>query len=251
MTPKVTIDCFPEAADNCRKNTSIVCIDIFRATTTAITALYHGRDVYPVKTTDRAFILFKTLNNAILTGEQGGNVPYGFHMTNSPVQIAALHAIPSGKYTDPSRPIILLSSSGTRLISHAAVNSSDIFIVCLRNINATAKHLIDNNKSVKIIGAGTRGQFRREDQICCAWLGEQLLQNGFISGNKKTSKLIKKWSGCSVEKFSTGRSADYLRNSGQIHDMEFTLHHINDLNFSCKLNIKKMKLQIENKYENC
>lgn len=230
--PTVCIDYLPESVDKYVAHDShqqaLVCIDIFRATTTAITALSLGRKVYPVATTDEAFELAKILGNPLLAGEQGGNIPYGFDLTNSPVQIVALHAIPSGNYTHPDREIILLSSSGTRLIKNAA-RCAHVYLACLRNLSTMAAYLASHYQQVVIIGAGTRGVFRREDQMACAWLAEKLLAYGFIGKDAQTSDYIHQWSKINLDKVRYGRSADYLIRSGQVHDMEFTLHHIDDL----------------------
>jgi len=241
----VTIDYLPESATkyihNSIQKQAIVCIDVFRATTTAITALSLGRDVYPVATTDEAFELAKILDNPLLIGEQGGNIPYGFDLTNSPVQVIALHEIPSGDYTQPDRELILLSSSGTRLIKNVATSPA-VYIACLRNLTVMADYLSDNYKHVVILGAGTHGEFRREDQMGCAWLAEKLLNRGYTASSILTQDCIKHWSGKSINEARLGRSADYLKRSGQVHDMEFILHHFDDLDLVAKYVKDKFKL---------
>ena len=42
--------------------------------------------------------------------------------------------------------------------------------------------------------------------------------------------MIDRWHGAEVEVIREGESADYLRRSGQVHDLEFILHHFDDLN---------------------
>jgi 2-phosphosulfolactate phosphatase len=225
----VIIDYLPESASQYLDDYSIVCIDVFRATTTILTALSLGREVYPVATTDEALELAKNLKNPLLVGEQGGNIPYGFDLTNSPVQVIALSAVPSGNFTLCNRELILLSSSGTRLIKNSA-GAAVVYVACMRNLTAMADFLADNShKKVAILGAGTRGDFRREDQMCCAWLAEKLQDRGYSAQTEQTSELINKWSGKDMELARHGRSADYLNSSGQVHDMEFILHHFDDL----------------------
>ncbi|MFV1982130.1 MAG: 2-phosphosulfolactate phosphatase [Thiohalomonadales bacterium] len=228
--PSVVIDYLPACAEHYRNEYAIVAIDVIRATTTATTALSLGRDVYPVQTTDEAFVLASKLDRPLLMGEQGGNVPYGFDLTNSPVQAMALTAIPSGDFTDISRPIILLSSSGTRLLMNSVgAGTEAVYISCARNFSAMAKYLIGLHDKVAILGAGTRGEFRREDQMGCAWVAEKLVESGYEMETNRTRDLIKRWSGATLDDARGGRSADYLQRSGQMHDLEFVLHHHDDL----------------------
>jgi 2-phosphosulfolactate phosphatase len=96
MKGTVVIDRFPESALRYRDRYVIVVIDVIRATTTATTAISFGRRVFPVLTTDEAFVLASTLRDPLLVGELGGNMPYGFEMTNSPVQIAVRNDMSNG-----------------------------------------------------------------------------------------------------------------------------------------------------------
>ena len=80
-----------------------------------------------------------------------------------------------------------------------------------------------------MIGAGSRGDFREEDQLCCAWIAEKLLRAGFEPEDERTNTIIEQWSGVPVDAILEGASADYLRNSGQKRDLDFILTHIDDL----------------------
>ncbi len=229
MTRTFIIDCFPESAARYTDTHAIVVIDVIRATTTATTSVRYGRKVYPVQTTDQAFILADNMPDALMVGELGGHVPYGFHTTNSPLQMAALEIIPCGSFSDPRRPIILLSSSGTQLLLNA-VGAEAVYLACFRNFTAVAAYIIkQQHQNVALLGAGTRGQFRREDQMCCAWVGEKLMAAGYDPQNQETREIVSRWCGVDVDVVREGRSAEYLRKSGQIPDLEFVLNHIDDL----------------------
>src|SRR5216684_3940062 len=112
MRNTVVIDCFPESVARYRAGYAVVSVDVVRATTTAITAAAAGRRCFPVPTTQAAFGLAARLNNALLAGEQRGVVPPGFHLNNSPAELMVR--------TDLERPVVLLSSSGTRLCHEAS-----------------------------------------------------------------------------------------------------------------------------------
>ena len=155
--PSVVIDCFQESSFRYRRLAAIVVVDVFRATTTATTALASGRRVFPVRSTDEAFVIASTLENPILVGEVGGNMPYGFDLTNTPAGIA--------ERTDVERPMVLLSSSGTELIM-AAAGARALAISCFRNHTAVARWVIESGfEEIAVLGAGTRGQFRIEDHV--------------------------------------------------------------------------------------
>ena len=220
MEKKVVIDCFQEGTFRYRREYAVVVVDVIRATTTAATALSTGRRVFPARTSDEAFVIASTLDNPLLVGELGGNMPYGFDLTNSPEQIAARD--------DVDRPMVLVSSSGTSLLMSSAGGPA-VYAACFRNFSAVARHLIDKHDRIAIVGAGTRGQFRKEDQMCCAWVAKPLVEAGYQPETPQTREYIYRWNGTNAEEARTGESADYLRNSGQEKDLEFVLGHIDDL----------------------
>lgn len=232
--PNVIIDSLPECAEKYVSDWTIVVVDVIRFTTTAATALSMGRKVYPARSSDQAFAIAKTLQSPLLAGELGGNVPYGFDMTNSPVEVTALRQIPSGSFTSPERPIVLVSSSGVQLLLNS-VAAADVYLGCLRNVSPLVEHIAPKHENIAVLGAGTRGAFRREDQIGCAWIAERLVENGFESANPETDALIKKWHAKDPAIIRDGRSADYLKRTGQVHDLEFVLHYREDLNVVPKL----------------
>jgi len=216
----VVIDCFPESAERYRERYAIVVVDVIRATTVATTAVSMGRRVFPAKTTDEACVIAANLKDPLLVGELGGNKPYGFDLTNSPVQVAARQ--------DMHRPMVLVSSSGTQLLLNA-VGSEAVYLACFRNFSAVAKHVNGRHERIALLGAGSRGQFRREDQIGCAWVAEKLHQAGYRSETQKTADLVSRWRNVNPDEIRSGKSADYLTRSGQQEDLEFILNHIDDL----------------------
>lgn len=220
MDSRVVIDCFPDSVRRYREGYAIVAIDVIRATTTAVTAVATGRRCFPVPSIEMAVPLAARLDHPLLVGELGGNMPYGFDMNNSPAEMAHRN--------DLMRPMILLSSSGTQLM-HNAKDCDAAYVACFRNYSAIINHLKDRHRRVAVIGAGTRGEFREEDQMCCAWIAESLVKLGFRPEDDQTIEVIKRWSGAPVEACANGKSAEYLRKSGQTRDLDFILTHINDL----------------------
>lgn len=220
MERTVVIDYSPESVARYRHGYAVVAIDVVRAATTAITAVAAGRRCFPVPTVDAALELASRLGNALLAGEQRGLIPAGFNLNNSPVELLAR--------TDIDRPLVLLSSSGTRLC-HEASSCDAAFLACLRNYSSLAGFLARNFSNVAVIGAGTRGEFREEDQMCCAWVAERLLDVGYLPTDGKTAAIVRRWTKAPADAWIENKSVAYLRNSGQLRDLEFILNHVGDL----------------------
>lgn len=220
MPPTVVIDCFPESAKKYLHDYAIVAVDVIRATTTAVTAVSLGWRCFPTPSLEAAVPLAAKLDNPLLAGELGGNMPYGFDMTNSPAEMAVR--------TDVRRPMILLSTSGTSLI-HASRGCEASYVACLRNYSAQIQYLIGRHAKVAVIGAGTRGEFREEDQMCCAWIAKGLIKAGYQPGNRNTEELVERWSAAPADGFLGSKSVEYLRRSDQLRDLEYVLSHIDDI----------------------
>jgi len=223
MQKQVVIDCFPESVSKYRKGYAVVAVDVIRATTSAITVAAKGGHCFPVPSVDAAFQLKSKLRDPMLAGEIAGTLAPGFDLNNSPSELAALDIT--------GRPVILLSSSGTRLICQAK-GCDTIHLACFRNYAFAARHLAGLLPRVAVIGAGSRGEFREEDQMCCAWIARDLAEMGYAPADAMTFDLIKQWATEAPEAALCGKSAEYLRRTGQTKDLQFILTHINDLRAS-------------------
>ena len=218
--PRVAIDCFHEHLPAVAPDTAVVAIDVIRATTTAITAAAIGRDIYPAGSMEAAVRLAADLDRPLLAGELGGVQPYGFDLQNSPCEIAALQAT--------ERPIILLSTSGTRLVTEASA-SNPTFLACLRNASAQATALAASGRDALVLGADSRGEFREEDQLCAARIAAALVAAGYEIADSATRAVLDRWGEAPDDGFLEGRSARYLRETDQEHDLAFVLEHVDDL----------------------
>ena len=226
MSETVAIDFSPERAITHGEGAAIIAVDVIRATTTAVTGVVLGRDCYPVPSLEVAVPLAARLDNPLLVGELGGNRPYGFDLTNSPYELA--------HRTDVQRPMILLSTSGTRLIS-APPRADHVYVACLRNWRAQARWMRGRHDRVVVLGAGTRGEFREEDQLACAWIAAGLVEAGYRPLGP-TAGLVARWRDAPVDAVARGASAEYLRRSGQLDDLEVILGHVDDLDATFELN---------------
>jgi 2-phosphosulfolactate phosphatase len=218
--PTVAIDCFHEHLASPAADEVIVAIDVIRATTTAVTAAAIGKPLYPAGSIEAAVRLAADLDRPILAGELGGVQPYGFDLQNSPTQISALD--------ESTRPIILLSTSGTRLMAEAS-EVAVTYVACLRNVSALARHLAGQQLDVRILGADSRGEFREEDQLCAARIASALTTDGYRVADTPTEEVVQRFGQAPDDVFLMGKSAKYLRDTGQNEDLAFVLEHIDDL----------------------
>jgi 2-phosphosulfolactate phosphatase len=221
----VVIDCFPSAAVRYRDDHAIVAIDVIRATTLAVTAIAGGRRCLVAASLEDADAIRSSIGDALLAGELGGNMPYGFDMNNSPADLVAR--------VDIERPLVMLSTSGTELMLAAGGSVHGAYAACFRNFTATARHVAGRHKRVALIGAGSRGEFREEDQMGCAWLADLLIDAGYRAEDDATTRLIERWRGVPVAAIETGNSVGYLRRTGQLRDFDFTVAHVDDLEMVC------------------
>ena len=220
MQKTFVIDAFPESAGRYRTGYAVVAIDVIRATTTAVTAVALGRRCFPVTSAAEAFLVASTLDQPLLAGELSGDLPGGFEINNSPAEIASR--------TDVYRPLVLLSSAGTRLIRNCFACDA-AYLACFRNYEPVARHLASNHPKVALIGAGTRGEFREEDQMCCAWIASYLAGCGYTPEDVRSAEVMRRWNGEPPAACAQFNSAAYLRRSGQLADLEFILNRIGDL----------------------
>jgi 2-phosphosulfolactate phosphatase len=156
----------------------------------------------------------------VLAGESNGKIPTGFEMDNSPSQL-------SGR-TDTHRPLVLVSSSGTRVI-HEAAGCEAVYLGCLRNYSVLAAYLSRCHPRVAVIGAGTKGEFREEDQLCCSWIAADLVSRGYLPADLRTASLVERWQDAPASECLVSRSVDFLKRTDRLNDLDFILSHIDDL----------------------
>jgi 2-phosphosulfolactate phosphatase len=218
----VSIGCFHEHLRDDAGAEAIVAIDVLRATTTAITAVAHGRRCFLAASIEAAVPLAARLDNPLLAGELGGMMPYGFHIQNTPALLDGLDG--------PERPMVLLSTSGTRLMYEAADRAGvSAYAACLRNAAAQARWLTGRHDSVRLLAADARNEFREEDQLCCARIAAPLVRDGYQAADRLTEQVLGRFAEAADDVVASGRSAAYLRDTGQERDLEFVLSHIDDL----------------------
>jgi len=225
MERTVAIRCYPNGTECISGHRALVAVDVIRATTTAVTAVAMGRRCYPVTSVMAALQVAAAVPDALLVGELGGVVPEGFHLTNSPAELAS---------RDDKRPVVLLSSSGTQLIDKIRHHEA-AYVASFRNTAATVRQLARHGSPVTVIGAGSRGEFREEDQMCCAWIASGLINDDYVPEDRETAELVQKWESASPLDFLGSRSVEYLRRSNQLRDLDFILDHFGDIDCTFRI----------------
>ena len=225
--PSVVIDCFPEAVARYRDSHRVVVVDVIRATTVAVTAVATGRRCLIAQDPAEAVAARELLGQALLAGEVAGDMPTGFDMNNSPTDLAARD--------DIDRPLVMVSSSGVPLLLQAGELEDGGLVACFRNFGAVARELIGRPGPVAIIGAGSRGEFREEDQMCCAWIADRLLQDGHVPASEETQRIVERWRGAPATACATSNSVAYLRRAGFERDYTFIVNRVDDLDVVCEV----------------
>jgi 2-phosphosulfolactate phosphatase len=123
----------------------------------------------------------------------------------------------------------MLSSSGTQLMLEAARSPHGAYVACFRNVRAVADHLVGRSSRIAIIGAGSRNEFREEDQMGCAWLAAILIDAGYRPETAETARIVARWRDAPAAACRVSNSVAYLRRSNQLRDFEFVIAHVDDL----------------------
>ena len=137
---------------------SVVIIDVLRATSTIATALYNGASsVIPVASVPRCIELGKELG-AITAGERDGKVAEGLEHGNSPFEY------PRSFIED--KTLVLTTTNGTKLLHMALDNGAEEIITgSFPNLSAVCDHLVKRNRPVILGCAAWKDRVNLEDTL--------------------------------------------------------------------------------------
>ncbi len=140
------------------KNTVVVIIDVFRATSTIASVLHNGaKCIIPVDTVAKAIEISKRID-AIAAGERDGQIAEGLQHGNSPLEYS----------TDfiGGKTLVLTTTNGTKLLHMALDNNADTIISgSFPNLSSVCKFLIAQNKNVVLGCAGWKDRYNLEDTL--------------------------------------------------------------------------------------
>ena len=142
----------------------VLVVDIFRATSTMISALANG--ISEIRTfADLEECRAMKEHDFLIAGERNGLTAPGFEMGNSPV------AYLNGKHE--GRKLAMTTTNGTLAISKSA-KADEILIGAFPNLSATIQYLQGKDKDVLIHCAGWKGMFNLEDSLYAGALVKSL-----------------------------------------------------------------------------
>jgi 2-phosphosulfolactate phosphatase len=137
---------------------TVVIIDVLRATSTIATALFNGaKSVIPVASVPRCIELGSELGG-ITAGERDGKVADGLEHGNSPFEY------PPSFIRD--RILVLTTTNGTKLLHMALDNGAEEIITgSFPNLSAVCDHLLARNKPVILGCAAWKDRVNMEDTL--------------------------------------------------------------------------------------
>jgi 2-phosphosulfolactate phosphatase len=140
------------------KNSIVVVIDVFRATSTIATALYNGATkVIPVAEVNTCIEIGKKVGG-ITAGERDGKVIEGLAHGNSPAEYP--RSFIEGK------TLVLTTTNGTKLL-HMALNNgaSEIVTGSFPNLEAVCEFLVRSKKNVVLGCSAWKDRVNIEDAL--------------------------------------------------------------------------------------
>ncbi|MFT5875235.1 MAG: 2-phosphosulfolactate phosphatase [Clostridium sp.] len=151
------------------KNKTVVVIDMLRATSVITTAMNNGcKGVIPVLTVDDAAeIVRNSKEEFMLGGERDALKIEGFHYSNSPLEYT--------RDTIEGKTLVMTTTNGTKAI-RGCEGASNILIGAMLNAKAIVKRVVELNKDVVIVNAGTYGEFSIDDFLCSGYIIDCVLK---------------------------------------------------------------------------
>lgn len=139
------------------KQSIVVIIDVFRATSTIAAAIHQGAEkIIPVDSVDHCIELGKRTPNSITAGERDGKVAPGLQHGNSPLEY------PSDFIQ--GKTLVLTTTNGTRLLAMCG-DADEIITGSFLNLGAVCDYLLKQNKDVLLACASWKDRYNLEDSL--------------------------------------------------------------------------------------
>lgn len=149
------------------KNSVVVVVDIFRATSCMTTALAHGvQEIKPVAKVEECAKL--AANGHIGAAERNGEIVDGFTIGNSPFSYMCDEV--------KGKKVAMTTTNGTIAIEKSK-DAIEIVIGSFLNISAVENYLREREEDVLILCAGWKGKVNLEDTIFAGALIDRLKED--------------------------------------------------------------------------
>ncbi len=194
----------------------VVVVDIFRATSTMVTALANGvTSIKPVEDLETCRSLAD--EGYIVSGERNGQKAEGFELGNSPLSYLG--------GTFEGKRIAMTTTNGTVAIERSKSGADEIILGAFLNLQATATYLLQKNKSVLIFCAGWKGKFNLEDSLYAGALASLLQFPQDCDGTLAMETLYDAVNKDLVGFLKKASHAKRLQNYNIEEDIDFCLTH--------------------------
>jgi len=163
------------------RDSTVVVIDVLRATTTLIAGLQAGAHrIVPVAEPEMALRLKNEYlpEPVVLSGERNGLTIPGFDLGNSPWDFTAEKV--------GERNIIMCTTNGTKAINFAS-SAAHVVTGSFWNLSAVVSHLQACETRIVLVCSGQMGQFCMEDMACAGAIVDGLVSKGNNSWELKDS----------------------------------------------------------------
>ena len=199
-------------------NSTVVVVDLLRATTVISVAFECGVDaVIPVSTIENA-LSFKDKKDHIIAAERNTILVEGFNFGNSPYHYLNADV--------RENILVLTTTNGTKAIelakNHKVVTASFV------NLNAIVDFLVEDRNDIIILCSGWKGFFNLEDTIFAGALSKKLLEtNHFTTQSDSLYASIELYNSAKNDLFKYLSSSAYRkRNQSKevIKDTRFCLN---------------------------
>ena len=164
---KIDVHFEPAAPLPALTGSTVVVIDVLRATSSMVEALVNGaQGVYPAASTEEAIRLASSLgrDDTILCGEARGLMIDGFDLGNSPLEFSSENV--AGKR------LVMSTTNGTR--AFFLVGDAVTVLACsFMNLSAVAVAAMESD-SIVVVCAGMGGLFSLDDAVCAGALVQRI-----------------------------------------------------------------------------
>jgi len=194
----------------------VIVIDVLRATSSIVTALYYGaREVLPVKSPEQAFAIADKEDSILLCGERQGKSIKGFNLGNSPLEYQSDEV--------REKILVMTTTNGTRALVNASKTDCVVLLAFL-NMKAVSRFVQSTDKDIVLLCAGTNGEFSIDDAVCAGLFARQLSQHESIKFENppdQLGELVERYQHNILDLLRDSHHGQYLIRLGFEHDLDF------------------------------
>ncbi len=201
-------------------HTTVVIIDVLRATSTIANALYNGaKAVIPVDSVAECIRIGKQIEG-ITAGERDGHIAEGLQHGNSPSEYPRSFIA--------NKTLVLTTTNGTKLLHMALANNApNIITGSFPNLDAVCDYILTQNKPIMLGCAAWKDRVNIEDMLFAGAVISKVKKHFNISCDTSiiAEMLYNKAKKDLFEFMKTNHASHYerLHNFGVDEDMKFCL----------------------------